>query len=96
MKRIISFDEIETVIDAIIANKLNDAETKPIPHFNLQVPNAIEGVADELLHPGWDSKIEYNEELSTLAIKFTENFDQRHKGKLGSIEDAVSEAKPQV
>lgn len=96
VKRIITFKEIDTVVDAIVAGKLNSTETTTIPHFGLQVPKAVPGVADELLHPGWVSKIEYNEELSTLAIKFTENFNQRHKGTLGEIEELVNEAKPKV
>ncbi len=55
--RIISFSEIEKVIDEIIAGKLDSVETVPTPHFNLAVPKSIDGVSKDLLHPGADNKI---------------------------------------
>jgi ATP-dependent phosphoenolpyruvate carboxykinase len=69
----------------IIGGKLNDVDTAPLPHFELQVPKAIQGVADDLLHPGWGSKIEYSEELAVLAIKFKENYEKKYKGKMEKI-----------
>lgn len=84
------------MIEEIINGQLDKAQTTPIPHFNIQVPKAVKGIPDDLLHPGWDSKIEYAEELATLAIKFNENYAQKHKGKLGNIEEIVFDAKPKV
>jgi len=53
-------------------------------------------VPSELLHPEWDSKIEFDEETAALAIKFNENFENKWKGKLGNIENEIVSAKPKV
>lgn len=64
---------------------MNDVEKVKLPHFGVEVPKAVPGVAEDVVLPGWDSKIEYTEELGALAIKYGENFDQKYKGKLGNF-----------
>mgnify|MGYP003402104611 CR=1 FL=1 len=86
INRIISFNEIEKVIDHIIAGKLDTVETVTVPHFNLAVPKNIDGVSKDLLHPGADNKIEHAEELGALACQYLDYFKSKYEGKLGSIE----------
>lgn len=96
LDRVISFKEIETIIDSIVAGKLDKTDTQIIPTFNLAVPKYINGVSSELLFPDWGSKIELDEETASLAIKFNENFEAKWKGKLGNYESDIASALPKV
>jgi len=61
LDRIITFEEIQTIIDGIIEGRLEKIEIQTIPTFGLAVPRYIDGVDSELLFPDWDSKIELDE-----------------------------------
>ena len=43
---------------------------------------------------GWNSKVEYDETLASLAVEFMENFDKKFKGKLGDKEAIIRAAGP--
>jgi hypothetical protein len=41
---------------------------------------------------GWNSKIEYQEALSSFALEFIENYNKKYKGGLGKYSKAVDAA----
>lgn len=96
LERVISFKEIETVIDSIVEGRMDKIETIKVPTFDLAVPKFINGIASELLFPDWGSKIELDEETAALAIKFNENFEGKWKGKLGAYENEIGGARPKI
>ena len=60
------------MVDAINIGSLDNAPTYNFKYFNFKVPEHIDGIGEELLHPekGWNSWVEYNETLSLLAVEF--------------------------
>lgn len=73
------------MIDAVLSGSLDDVETHTHPIFNIEIPNAVEGVPDEVLNPekSWTDFDAYKIEANGLAEKFIKNFAQ--------YEDSVSE-----
>ncbi|PJC85074.1 phosphoenolpyruvate carboxykinase (ATP) [Vibrio sp. HA2012] len=74
----ISIQDTRGIIDAILDGSIENADTKQIPIFNLEVPTSLPGVDPEILDPRdtyvdplqWESKAE------DLAQRFIKNFDQ--------------------
>lgn len=74
----ISIKDTRAIIDAILDGSIDEAQTKVIPYFNLEVPNALHGVNTEILDPRntyspkelWDGKAQ------DLAKKFVDNFEK--------------------
>jgi ATP-dependent phosphoenolpyruvate carboxykinase len=50
------------------------------------------------MHPEkeWNSWVEYDETLASLAIEFTENFKNKFKGQLGEDEEQIVNAGPSI
>lgn len=72
------------MIDAINDGSLDNVETYKSKIFNLNVPTSIPGIDSKVMHPedNWHSKIEYEEELSALALEFINNYEKKYKGKI--------------
>ncbi|MBY6199090.1 phosphoenolpyruvate carboxykinase (ATP) [Vibrio hangzhouensis] len=74
----ISIQDTRGIIDAILDGSIEDADTKTIPVFNLEVPTSLPGVDPSILDPRetyvdplqWESKAE------DLAKRFINNFDK--------------------
>ncbi len=72
----ITIKDTRGIIDAILSGAINEAETKVIPMFNLEVPTALPGVNPAILDPrdtyadvaDWQTKAE------DLAGRFIKNF----------------------
>mgnify|MGYP001233788782 FL=1 len=73
------------MIDAVLSGSLDDVDTHTHPIFNIEIPNLVEGVPDEVLNPekSWTDFDAYKIEANGLAEKFIKNFAQ--------YEDSVSE-----
>ncbi|MFP3853756.1 MAG: phosphoenolpyruvate carboxykinase (ATP) [Anaerolineales bacterium] len=66
------------MISAALAGELAQVETTQEPYFGLQVPNNIDGVPDEVLHPRetWADSAEYDKQAKHLVSMFIENFEK--------------------
>ncbi len=65
-----------SLLRAAVEGKLDDATFTLDPVFNVEVPDAVEGVDPGLLHPRstWADQAAYDEQASKLAAAFAENF----------------------
>lgn len=72
----IDVDTSRTILDEIHAGNLDQVETTPMDVFGLHVPNHVNGVDSNFLHPKntWMNKEDYDETLKMLANKFIGNF----------------------
>jgi len=74
----ISIKATRAIIDAILDGSIDNADSQQLPYFDLAVPTAVAGVADDLLDPrdtysdanDWDTK------AKNLAERFVNNFDK--------------------
>ncbi len=74
----ISIKDTRAIIDAILDGSIDQAETKHIPYFNLEVPLELHGVNTNVLDPRntyepaelWDTK------AKDLAQRFIDNFEK--------------------
>jgi len=74
-----SIKDTRACINGILNGSILDAEFETLPVFNLQVPKALEGIADSsILNPRntWECEDKFNETLRDLGEKFIENFDR--------------------
>jgi phosphoenolpyruvate carboxykinase (ATP) len=64
------------IISAIQSGALADTATTQLSGLNLAIPNAVPGVAGELLNPRdtWSDKAAYDAAAASLVAKFQENF----------------------
>jgi phosphoenolpyruvate carboxykinase (ATP) len=87
----IAFTDSLKMIDAINDGALDNTEYYTSKIFNFQVPTSIPGISDKLMHPeeNWHSKVEYEEELSSLAIEFISNYEKKFKGKINASVDGA-------
>ncbi|KAG1670678.1 hypothetical protein FOA52_010953 [Chlamydomonas sp. UWO 241] len=78
-----SLKTTRTILDSIHSGALEKAKFTKTDVFNLQVPDACEGVASEVLNPAvaWKSKDEFNHALQSLGAMFSENFDKYLDGE---------------
>lgn len=91
----ISIQDTRGIIDAILDGSIDQAKTKNIPVFNLEVPTSLPGVDASILDPRdtytdplqWDSKAE------DLAQRFIKNFAQYTDNEEGK---ALVKAGPQL
>ena len=72
----ISIKDTRGIIDAILNGAINEAPTKKIPYFNLEVPTALEGVNPAILDPRdtYEDVAEWNRKAESLSKRFIENF----------------------
>ena len=91
----ISIKDTRGIIDAILNGDINNAPTKTIPYFNLEVPTALGGVDSGILDPrdtyadpaDWDNK------AKDLAGRFIKNFAKYEYNEAGK---ALVSAGPQL
>jgi phosphoenolpyruvate carboxykinase (ATP) len=82
----ISIKDTRGIIDAILNGSINKAPTKKIPHFNLEVPTELEGVATNILDPRdtYANAADWEKKALDLSEKFIKNFkkyENNEKGK---------------
>ena len=72
----ISIKDTRGIIDAILGGAINNAPTKKIDIFNLEVPTKLEGVATEILDPRdtYADPSEWDKKAKDLAERFIKNF----------------------
>ncbi|RZC47017.1 hypothetical protein C5167_039976 [Papaver somniferum] len=87
------------VIDAIHSGSLLNASYTKTEVFGLEIPNEVEGVPSEILHPmnPWSDKQSYKDTLLKLAGLFKKNFDvfaNYSIGKDSSLTEEILAAGP--
>jgi phosphoenolpyruvate carboxykinase (ATP) len=81
----ISIQDTRGIIDAILDGSIEQANSKVIPLFNLQIPTSLPNVDSAILDPRstYPETSEWNEKAEKLARLFIENFDQYTDKKEG-------------
>ncbi|WP_038890209.1 phosphoenolpyruvate carboxykinase (ATP) [Vibrio campbellii] len=74
----ISIQDTRGIIDAILDGSIEDAKTKHIPIFNLEVPTSLPGVAPSILDPRdtYVDPLQWESKAKDLAERFINNFDK--------------------
>ncbi|MDY0077694.1 MAG: phosphoenolpyruvate carboxykinase (ATP) [Bacteroidales bacterium] len=74
----ISIKDTRGIIDAILDGSIDEAPTKVIPYFNLEVPTSLSHVHDEILDPRdtYSDPKEWETKAKNLATMFIENFEK--------------------
>lgn len=82
------------MIDAVLSGSLDDMPTHTHPIFNIEIPDKVEGVPDEVLNPekSWENFEEYKAEANSLAEKFIKNFAKYQD----SVAESVTLSGPKV
>jgi len=67
-----------TMVRAALAGLLDDVKTFTDPIFGLAVPEEVQGVPKELMHPRgtWSDPDAYDAQARKLASMFAKNFEQ--------------------
>ncbi|MBQ9030068.1 MAG: phosphoenolpyruvate carboxykinase (ATP) [Parasporobacterium sp.] len=91
----ISIKDTRGIIDAILNGAINNAPTKTIPYFNLEVPTELEGVDTNILDPRdtYADASEWDEKAKDLAGRFIKNFVKYEGNEAGK---ALVSAGPQL
>ena len=91
----ISIKDTRGIIDAILGGAINDAPTKVIPYFNLEVPTVLEGVDTGILDPRdtYEDVSQWEEKAKDLAGRFVKNFAKYEGNEAGK---ALVAAGPQL
>ncbi len=74
----ISIKDTRAIIDAILDGSIEQAETKTIPYFNLEVPTTLPGCDTEILDPRdtYSDVTEWENKAIDLAQRFINNFEK--------------------
>lgn len=74
----ISIKDTRAIIDAILDGSIDEAPTKVIPYFNLEVPTTLDRVDDSILDPRdtYSDTKEWETKAKNLATMFIENFEK--------------------
>ncbi len=91
----ISIKDTRGIIDAILNGEVNNAPTKMLPIFNLEIPTELPGVDTGILDPRdtyADSKV-WDEKAADLANRFIKNFAKYETNEAGK---ALVPAGPQL
>ncbi|MBR9788057.1 MAG: phosphoenolpyruvate carboxykinase (ATP) [Vibrionaceae bacterium] len=74
----ISIQDTRGIIDAILDGSIEDAPTKQIPIFNLEVPTSLPGVDPSILDPRdtYVDPLQWESKAKDLAERFINNFDK--------------------
>lgn len=74
----ISIKDTRAIIDAILDDSIEKAETKMIPVFNLEVPVALHDVDPDILDPRdtYENPKQWDEKAKDLAERFIKNFQK--------------------
>ncbi len=81
----ISIKDTRGIIDAILNGKINEAPTKKIPYFDLEVPTILEGVDTKILDPRdtYVNPSDWDEKAKNLASLFIKNFKKYETNDAG-------------
>ena len=81
----ISIKDTRGIIDAILNGSINNAPTKKIPYFGLEVPTQLDGVAWGILDPRdtYQNRAEWEEKAKDLAGRFIKNFEKYTTNEAG-------------
>ena len=74
----ISIKDTRAIIDAILDGSIENAETKTVPVFNLEVPTSLHDVNPAILDPRdtYTEVSDWNSKATDLASRFINNFAQ--------------------
>ncbi|WP_061007894.1 phosphoenolpyruvate carboxykinase (ATP) [Vibrio sp. CUB2] len=74
----ISIQDTRGIIDAILDGSIEEAKTKHIPIFNLEVPTSLPGVDPGILDPRdtYVDPLQWESKAKDLAERFINNFDK--------------------
>ena len=74
----ISIQDTRGIIDAILDGSIEEAPTKHIPIFNLEVPTSLPGVDPSILDPRdtYVDPLQWESKAKDLAARFINNFDK--------------------
>ena len=91
----ITIKDTRGIIDAILDGSINEAETKVIPMFNLEVPTSLPGVNPGILDPRdtYADASEWQTKAEDLAGRFIKNFVKYTGNEAGK---ALVEAGPKL
>ena len=91
----ISIKDTRGIIDAILNGAINNAPTKTIPYFGLEVPTELEGVDTGILDPRdtYTDPAEWDKKAKDLASRFIKNFAKYTSNEAGK---ALVAAGPKV
>ena len=91
----ISIKDTRGIIDRILDGSIDEAETKMIPYFNLEVPTSLKDVDDKILDPRdtYEDNKEWEEKAKDLAGRFIKNFEKYTDNEEGK---ALVAAGPQL
>ncbi len=91
----ISIKDTRGIIDAILNGDINNAPTKKIPYFNLEVPTELNGVDTGILDPRdtYENVSDWEEKAKDLASRFVKNFSKYTSNEKGM---ALVKAGPEI
>ena len=91
----ISIKDTRGIIDRILDGSIDNAETKTIPYFNLEVPTSLKEVDDKILDPRdtYTDQKEWDDKAKDLAGRFIKNFEKYTDNEEGK---ALVAAGPQL
>ena len=74
----ISLKTTRSIIDKILNDEIDNAKTKKIPIFNLEIPIELKGLDKNIFDPrkSWSSDMAWKNKASELAKLFINNFEQ--------------------
>ena len=74
----ISIKDTRAIIDAILDGSIENADTKMVPVFNLEVPTYLHDVNSSILDPRdtYENVSDWNKKANDLAALFIKNFEQ--------------------
>jgi phosphoenolpyruvate carboxykinase (ATP) len=73
----ISIKDTRAIIDAILDGAIDEAGSKTLPYFNLDIPLTLPGVDPKILDPRdtYNKAVEWERKAKDLALKFIKNFE---------------------
>ena len=91
----ISIKDTRAIIDAILDGSIENAETKMVPVFNLEVPTSLHDVNPLILDPRdtYENISDWNTKATDLASLFVKNFEQYTDNEQGQ---SLVKAGPQL
>lgn len=91
----ISIQDTRGIIDAILDGSIEQADTKQVPVFNLEVPTSLPGVDPSILDPRdtYTDPLQWESKAKDLAERFINNFDKYTDNEEGA---ALVAAGPQL
>ena len=91
----ISIKDTRAIIDAILDGSIENAATKMVPVFNLEIPTSLHDVNSSILDPRdtYEDALDWNTKATNLASLFVKNFEQYTDNEQGQ---SLVKAGPQL